>query len=687
MPDTDTQQQADPKQAAQQQEQSEGKTDNSSNSPRAWKRRIDRCKKVRKELIDAWSWNVDYRRGKPFDQESDDDRVNVNLDWGYTKAKHAQLFSQVPQVYLTPKQPMFGPAAAVFQKELNEKLTDGGLGPACNEATLDTINASGFGVALVDYQARTEKKQVPVQDISKFPPQIQMELLKSGRVQMEEVDFPVNKQFRVRRFSPADFLWPTEFTGSDFDQADWVGRSGYMLWDEAQIQFGLKDEEKEVILGSKNKPENLRQGGVGGDTESMGLQEDVVEYDEIYYWSYRFDSKEKYFKRINRIVFVKGKEKPVIHEPWKGQKFLPEMKKYVGACKFPIRVLTLTYISDDAIPPSDTAIIRPQVDEMIRSRTDIVRQRAFSKPLRWFNTNLLDPEVADNFQRGVQDAALPINGVGDKALGEIARAQYPRENWDFDRVIKGDIDQQIGVSPNNLGSFTTGRRTAAEANVAASGFQTRIGYERAQVAAFVTGIGEVMAGLLALYSDFELPSLNEQDVQRLGTWDRQHISQEYAYNIRPDSTVLLDSQQRVDKLMKVLNLVGKSGFVNPKPIIGEVVELHGVDPAGVVVDPQPPTEKPSISYRFTGAADLANPLVIALLMKAGEAPSPDELNAAKMLLEAVSKPVTPPPPPGAGGPGGPKPPQQGPPKAPPNVGDAHPGWGGMPKVIKRSQDI
>jgi len=680
----DGQQQAQPTQAAAPTQTTEQSADGKkANSAAAWRRRIDRCKKDRKELITDWSYNVDYRRGKPFDQESDEDRVNVNLDWGLTKSKHAQLFSQVPQVYLTPKRKQSAPAVAVFAKKLNDMLTDGGLGPACDEAVVDTINAAGIGFALVDYQATVEKKLMPKIDISKLPPEQARQMLQSKQIEMEEMPVPVNKLFRVRRFSPSDALWPTEFTGSNFDDADWLGHSGTMLWDEAQVAFNLKPEDREAIVGSKNKRETLRQqeGDVAKDSE------DVVEFDEIFYWAYRFDAEEKYFKRINRIVFVKGKTEPVIHERWKGQRFNRETRKYTGACKFPIRVLTFTYISDDAIPPSDSAIGRPQVDEMIRSRSQIVMQRDRSQPLRWFNTNLFDPQVADSFMRGTYEGALPVNGDGERALGEIARASYPREDFEFDRIIRQDLTDQWQVSPNQMGQFNSGRRTAAEANAVASNTQTRIGYERARVGSFITGIAEVMAGLVALYGDFD--DLEPDEQERLKTWDRTQISDEVAFSIRPDSTILLDSNQRVEKLMRVLNLVGKSGYVNPKPIIAEVIELHGIDPASIVIDPPPPPPpKPNISYRFSGVQDLSNPLSVALLMKSGEAPTPEELNAAKMLLEAVGTPIQPPQqqqgPPGPGGPGGPG--HNGPPPPQP-PGDSRPHWGGMPKVIKRAQDM
>ena len=671
-------------------------------SAKLWMARIDRCKRVRKDLVKTWSDNVDYRRGKPFSQYDDEDRINVNIDWAMTKAKHAQLYSQTPKVYLTPKHKEYEQAVPIFGKQLNDTLDEANVGAAMDEAILDAINASGFGVALVGYEALTQKKQIPSQSINDLPlPQLLLMKAKKIPVPMEEMDEKVSERYYIRRLSPSDFLWPVEFAGSDFDDADWVGHSGKMLWADAQRIFKLDLEEKEKVLGGRGKDDNLRR-----DTDKEYGDEPMVDYDELFYWCHRFDPDCKYFKQIGRVVFVRGKSDPVIGPgPWEGQRFDKDTKKYVGACKFPVRVLTLTYISDDAIPPSDTAIGRPQVEEMIRSRSQIVMNRDRSQPLRWVNSDRVDPMVIDTIMRGEDQAFIPIQGDGNKALGEVARAAYPPEDFEFDRIIREDLNEQWNSGANQMGQSSRGRRSATEQQLVQNNFQTRIGYERNRVAAFFTETAEVVGGLLALNGDFPLLD-SPQDQQRVHSIDWKHVATEMAFWIRPDSTVLLDANQRIDRLMKVLNLVGKSGFVNPKPIISEIIELHGLDPADVIVDPKPPTEKPNISYRFSGVEDLTNPLIVALLLHAGEAPTPQDMQAAKLLLQDVSAPL---PPPGQGGPGGapggqPGQPQGAPGKAPqpgqpPIMGkpagkqmtrppqDAHPQWGGMPKIFKRSSDM
>jgi hypothetical protein len=653
----------------------------SARSAKMWKGRIQRCKTIRTKMVEAWSENVDYRRGKPFAQETDTDRVNVNLDWSLTKGKHAQLYSQTPRVYLTPKSEQFKAAVPVFQKQLNDRLGQANVGSAVDEAVLDAINASGIGVVMCDYQAKTVLEKVPLREehkqlITDLSPEELEQAYASGMVPFTEDQKVLDVLFSANRISPSDLLWATEFTGSNFDNAPWIGRSGTMLWDEGKLAFKLTDDQKEDVCGGREKVDNLRD-----DSDNQADEEQVVEFDEIFYWAYRFDSSVKYFKQIRRVVFVHGVDEPVIDEDWSGQRFDKASGSYVGSCHFPIRVLTLTYISDDCIPPSDTAIGRPQILEMIRSRSLKIMQQERSLPIRWYDVNRIDPLVHDSLMRGTYQAFIPTNGDGSRSIGEIARASYPTESYELERTIKGDLQEQWQVGSNQIGNFATGERSASEANIVQQNFQTRIGYERARVGSFFTGIAEVMAGLVAIYDTF--PLVGDQEIQRLDQgWDRTRLANEYVYYIRPDSTVLLDATQRIDRLMKLLNLVGKSGYINPKPIIEEIVALHEVDPATIVIDPQPPQEeKPKVAFSFKGD-DMINPMAVAVMLAMGIVPSEEQLEEAKKMIESMGMPPAPP------APVDPNAPPEEPPmeeQMPPEeaMGDTRPEWTPPGRVTKR----
>src|SRR6266496_2428343 len=123
--------------------------DPKSNQNKVWRGRIAKTKVYKRTIVPNWSLNVDYRRGKPFEADSDCDRINVTIDWSATKAKQAQLFSQMPEVRLAAKRQQFGASVPVFARRLNEVISDAGVGTAMDECLPDCINAAGVAAVLV----------------------------------------------------------------------------------------------------------------------------------------------------------------------------------------------------------------------------------------------------------------------------------------------------------------------------------------------------------------------------------------------------------------------------------------------------------------------------------------------------------------------------------------------------------
>jgi hypothetical protein len=167
----------------------------------------EQCKAYRRRLINNWSTNIDYRRGKPFASQSDEDQVAVNLDWSLTKAKQASLFSQVPQIRLNHGMDTQAPWVAAFERKVNDLLADGGIEAAMDEILPDCINAAGFGTVLVSYEALTQDKQVPSVDLSVLAPEMQDQIKASGTmpdgtpIPMTTAPQVVDKRYHIQRIS------------------------------------------------------------------------------------------------------------------------------------------------------------------------------------------------------------------------------------------------------------------------------------------------------------------------------------------------------------------------------------------------------------------------------------------------------------------------------------------------------
>ena len=651
-----------------------------------FRQRIDTCKQYRKKLVPNWTTNIDYRRGKPFASQTDEDTIAVNLDWSMTKAKQAGLFSQVPEARLDHPPQTLVPWIPTFQQKLNDTGKTAGIEATMDEVLPDVINAAGIGIAITSMEAILEDASVPTADPLTTLPDEGGEA--SG--QMTNVPRVVDHRYVIQRISPADFLWPISFTGSDFNNAPWLGRSGRVTWAEAVIRWKLTEDDKSKVLGEDKSTTDKLTNDVEKDKTSA---DEMVSFDEIFYKEFQYDAAAKSYQTIHQLVFLTGKEDPIIDEPWKGQKVDPKSGMVIGSRKNPIQVLMLTYISDETIPPSDSAIGRPQVNEINKSRTQMIRQRERSLPVRWIDVNRIDPTIAQSLMRGTWQNFIPVQGEGSRTIGEVARASMPQENFAFDKIAKADWYEACTVGPNQAGSGA-GVETSGEAKSIAASFQTRVGRERAKVASFFCNIMEVLGGLMCLF----------EDPASLGEGFDPTISSGLNYSIIADSTLLLDVTQKLERLDNFVNKYAKSGFVELEPVLKEIAMLTGLDPTTVIKAPEPkPPVEPNISLRLTGAADMMNPLMLAFMLKSGQAPPPELIEQAKKLIEMTVMLQPPPPPapegamPGPGGeppagpqtppvPGAPPPPGGGPVPSPPPpaVGDANPQAAILPTLDKRS---
>lgn len=662
-----------------------------------FKQSIEACKRYRRKLISDWQTNVDYRRGKPFASQSDEDRIAVPLDWSLAKDKESQLFSRLPAVRVSHAPdttiPEVSPWIYRYEQKINDTAITAGAEAAISEAVVDCINASGIGVAVVCRDAITEMVDMPAIDINLLPPEVQMIVRETGAMPdgspIPTIPTPreVDHRYSITRISPADFLWPLGFTGSDFNQAPWVGRTGRMSWPEAVQKFQLKDEDKRLVIGEdRGSDDRIDKIIYDADRLESELYTDVVEFDEIFYKEFHYNTGAKSYTAIHHVVFISGKDDPVIDGPWAGQEIRQideQTSEIIGAQKFPIQVLTLTYITDDAIPPSDTAVGRPQVNEVNKARSQMSEQRERNIPIDWFDVNRVDPLIQHALLKGTWKKMIPVMGVGTNVIGSIPRSGMPTDNYTFDKIAKDDFNRATG-----FGGYGDTIETKAESMAAGGVMQTRIAKERTRVGKFYMNIAEVLGGLISI---FEQP-------ESIGQGFNPAISKTLSYSVLSDSTLLLDSNQRLEKLMQFINFTAKSGWVNIESVLREMATLSGLDPSVVIQPPQPrPPSEPNFSVRLTGMQDLMNPLPLGFLIKGGQAPDLKMIEAAKVLIRNS---VMPPADQRVGvdpmGQEGPQMPQIGadgqpileqgpelPEPPPPGVGEANPQWGPMNRVNRR----
>lgn len=610
-----------------------------------WKAEVKRCERRVDGLLGGWQRNVRAFAGK-VPSEAPDGTVWVNKDYPRVKTKLAQLVFRVPEVQASPKHVQFGPAAPLVSAATNQTLQEKmRIAPVLDEVLTDVLCASGLGAVVVGYHAVTETVETPVDDLSMAPEIVQDGLIASDAVMTQKVEVPIYEEYYCDRISPADLLFPASFRSSDWDRAPWLGYRFEMPVEEARRRYKLPSDFQ------GKRPDKRRL--LYDDQVSEHDSDDVAVGYCIWYRAYLYDKKVKHPQQLRRIVFIDGiEDAPVVHEDSPYQKY--DGKKWLGMTKFPIRPITLTYLPDSAFSPSDAQITRPQVDELIRSRTLMMAQKERSLPLRWYDMHQLDEEATEIIRSGWIQSWLPLNGPGERALGEIARANYPRENFEFDNVISRDLDEAWAMSPNQIGTDTMGETTASEVKAMQGAVAARLDYERNKVLRWFKGIAEGALSLIQMFHDDEdwVEIVGQDGMRRLQAWDRTKVQGEFAFEIKPDSAVRIDAaQERVDS-RNLYQFLRQDPMVEGARLLENVIRTHNQDPGTLIKQkpPEKPPDAPNISYRFSGddlnPINPAFPIVVSILNMAGIKIDPQIIqaahaNAQRMVMGMGTGPVVP----------------------------------------------
>jgi hypothetical protein len=626
-----------------------------------WKGAVAAAEANRREYFDgAWKESVNYRVMQPFggpgrSELGQQDRIAVPEDWSRTKQKTAQLMFQLPKIVAKEKAPEYAVSAPIITAAVNDKLRrEVQAHYMIDECLADVINAAGIMVSVIGVDIREETRELPAP-----PPEIDpITGLTGPQLPPQIVKQVVSRRFYWDRTSPGSFLWPAEFNASNWDKAPWLGYDSYLSTSEVKRRW--KDKLPEGYKCNPSKPLLLSEDITGEYTKKDSTS--YVKVTTIWYRAAVYDESVAHPDKLRKIVFVDGHDEPVEHEDSDWQRWIDEVPPmpevpgevgpdgqpqggqpaqpgraghFLGLSKFPIRVATLTYVSDLAVPPSDSQASRPQVREMIRSRSQMIRMRDTSIPIRWYDTNRLDEAIADRMRAGEWNDMVPTNGPGDRVIGEVARANYPRENFQFQSIIGADLDRSWALSNNALSVPNETVRTASEVNQMGRAGDIRLDYEKERVNRYIVEGAEVLFSLMQMFAqDTDYATIvGEDGKDRLTPFTRAEIAGDYAFDFVTDSSDRMTTEAKQQSALKMYNLLGNSPTTNRAALEAELWILHGFDPAKLTVKPQEPApEKPNISFRF-GGEDMLNPMAIALLQKAGYDISPTEIKAAAMMIQ------------------------------------------------------
>lgn len=594
----------------------------------AWKARIEHARSLREPRERVWKNAI--QEGYLGQRASGtDDEVVVNKSFPFVEQKKAQLVFQVPEVSLKPKRPGLEQAVHVFQAALNHELgPDGAHAKRMFDACLFDVLTCGIAASKIGYAAFLGERTVT-----------------GPNGKPRRLPTLAHEEYFWRRVSPDKLLLPVEFEGDDFDDADWLGMEF-----EKDLETAIRDYKlpKDFDGGTTEIAKSLSGEK---DAIALGAVTKKVKGVEIWYRAHRFDP-DAHPLAYRCLVLLEGQDDPVRHSESPYQRPTPD-GKLGGMRGSPIHLLTLRTIAGSAYPPSDVEMARHIEDELSKGRTQMIQQRDRNIPLRWADQNRLSPDQLKKIIDGDIGSVTPVDGNGNEIIGEVARANFPRENFTFNEICAADYEDIWAIGKNQRGLRDEGARTATEIQVMQGAADLRLDAERTRVLGFFTSGAKKFGSLLQLFKDEAsyIEIVGEDGQQALMQWDKTAIQGEFAYDVKADSALRIDRAMERKQLLDLYNLTANDPNVARVELLKQLLRAYHLDPTRIVVEQLPPAppEKPRVSLSFKGE-DLAIPAVWAILKEYGLEPGPGaEQPPQGSTPSSPLGPLAPPPPHGGAG--------------------------------------
>ena len=606
----------------------------------AWLKRITASEEKRDRLKSLWKDNVNRYRGKYLESKPDHDVIVVPKDYANVEQKKAQLFFQSPEVQLTALLPGMEKTGQLFQAVLNHHLGSSEINAKrmIDEVLFDLLCPAGIGVSVIGYEN-------VVDGVVPLPPAGPQQPMQPGMPSPQPQMVPniIFERYFWDRISPLNVLIPDDFHGSDYDKAPWLGYKDFIQREHAAILYnipidllpsGSTGPEADDLLSSEEYVTSARSG--------------MLTRYELYYRASVFDPKERNPEQFRKLCLIKGLDRPAAHENCKYQR-KDQMGKLYGMMGNPIHIFALRYVSDSAYPQSDCTVSRLQVDELGKSRTQMLLQRDRNIPQRFVDIQRVGGQATvDKLNRSPYQAWIPVTGIDDNMVKEVAQARFPRENFEFNQIINKDIDEAWALSATQRAQETDDVRSATEIQKIATASETRMESERNRfLQSYVKGV-EKIAALIQLFADQRsyVRVVGQDGGSWLQQWDKTMVQGKYAFSIKPDSSIRIDVQQDRRQLMQLYNLLANDPNVARAELTAPLLRKFNFDPERILKPPPPKgPDPPNISFRFGG--DELNPahpafaIVMEILAQGGikvsqEAVQAASMQAAQMTLSAAA---------------------------------------------------
>lgn len=586
-----------------------------------WKDEIDRSRAVADQYKTTWEENLRYFEGKSPDarlaNENKSNWVNVNADFTAAEVKKSQLFYETPDIQLTAKgffkerapaaqmpgqpPPQTLPADPILfahREILNDLLGPDGADvlPMIHKVILDCLVTAGRGATKISFTAAQDQVEPPAQ-------------LGAILGLQQAVPLPLDEQFSWDRIPSLKLRVPADFKDTDFDKAPWLGMDFRMPLSLAKTLFNIPED----YSGTSERDIRVLESSTD---QHQTTNIPYVEGTELWYYASLFDQDVKHPRVIRRHVVLDNYEgfvEKTTENPY--QTILPTGRLSADSMLgYPIHVLSIRSLPDNAYVPSDSSMIRPLVRELCTFRTQQVQERDANIPRILVDIEKLTPDVVQKIQDGVVGSIIPVgpdvlmNGV-DKVMAQVVQGTQTRGSYTANDYIQHDLDRTLGMDSIGAGVSGQSSKTATEVGTVDKIRSIRLDHERRVILAWYLKGVQKFSSLVCRFLTPQLatPLIGQAAAQAWAGWDKKTWDGRFVFNARPDSQIKLDAASERKFALDLYQFLAKDPQVNRGKLLENLLTKAGLNPAEIIVPPpEPKHPDPAIGFTFK-AEDLLGP--------------------------------------------------------------------------------
>lgn len=600
----------------------------SADELRLWWSRVDLARARREREAALWDKLL---AGYLPPSDTSADSINSNVHFRNVESKKAQLFFQLPDLQLTPLEPLMAlvdpmgqpvdPYAVIATKRavLNKLLgrDHANVLQTINAGLFDILATSGVGFSKICYEADFMPQQQVVPDPTAMQPGDVLGLSPAA-TKTVTIDVPVYERWRWYHFSAKKGLIPHDWYSTRYDEAPWLGMEFNI-----PLQDAIRRKLVPPTFEGNATTDDLRFTRGDDDKDSTGPRVKGV---ELWTRAVQFRPGVYHSELLDYLVLIEGEDQPVKYTASPYQTLGPDGRLSADSMLgYPIHPITLRDLSDTAWVPADAAFTNPLVKQLNTWRAQDIKLRDSNIPRFFF---------AEGMQEAVNKLAQVDVGQGvpvpdekmmqgaDKILAAIPKLERAQADVQGESSVRRDIDETLAIGSNQAGNVNSKVLSATEVATAQKNTNTRLQKERAVlIERFLCGVRK-FDSLIQRFADAQdyVEIVGVDGAKKLQAWNKDLIAGRYAFDAAPDSQLSNNAEEKRAQLLDFVNFMAKSKYMNQAEIARVVTLGFGHDPSRMVIEPQPEGPPPPNVSVKVNVEDLAGPAgqaALKILQQAG----------------------------------------------------------------------